>query len=704
MKPDEWKGWLILAGIFIVVFLLKKSVSKFKHLSPEEIHYKGKRLREEALKYRLMGNFDQAYSNYWEAFRLYHKIGSKDDLCNVLCSLAETTPNTSEIPKIIGELRKVCESYTDGELRIRALNNLESLKERLRTQRGIIISKPISQNKESNASTMNDKTPQIPELPDKIVPFVGAGISIASGLPGWYDFKNLLLTSFLNSFDLKEWPFSVQPLDFLKKFIGRLNRPEVTMQFFNDVDNGSLLKCLEIFKIGKFNDNHYAIAQAAEMGKIPFVITTNFDTFIEDALNKKSINCKVISNSSQAKQCFEEIKAGSVPSTKTNTVIIFKIHGTVDNNDGIITTLSDSSKYLNKDKFNLLQLIFSKYKILFAGYAGNDDDIYPAVYDCADMSKGFIWLLRPKDEVGDRINNLIKKSKNESYIIEYDLNRFIPKYFADSNIETEILKQNIIISKDVFNRISVYHKYAILGRLLAETGFPEEAIKCYEICYSIDKANNWLYYFKYNGLADIYFFKQNYSKAESILTESLKIINDLKNINSSEKANAIMKTALNLFNIYLKKNNIQEASNNLDLSKKYLDLVDNKLLIVDYYFKCGVLKNKLNDPDTALDCFQNALDISKNEGLLRLSANALNSIAGIYYFHKQDYKRAITFMEEAIYFYERTDSIVGQLTCKKRLAEIYTLQGNDQDANKVWKQIRALEETNLDSQYVNSDR
>jgi len=90
-----------------------------------------RRLRQEAGKARIMGQFDAAYKMYKRALPVYERVGDVDAQCNVLCSLAETTPHREEIGDYVGRIQTLCNGITDSDQKAKALRNLDALKQRL---------------------------------------------------------------------------------------------------------------------------------------------------------------------------------------------------------------------------------------------------------------------------------------------------------------------------------------------------------------------------------------------------------------------------------------------------------------------------------------------------------------------------------------------------------------------------------------------
>ena len=100
--------------------------------SDKGLEEKARTLRVEAGKHRIFGRFDAAYRNYKRAYKLYVKLGDKDAQCNVLCSLAETTPRRDEIRGYVETIEAVCLSMPDPDERAKGLRNLDALKQRLK--------------------------------------------------------------------------------------------------------------------------------------------------------------------------------------------------------------------------------------------------------------------------------------------------------------------------------------------------------------------------------------------------------------------------------------------------------------------------------------------------------------------------------------------------------------------------------------------
>ena len=139
--------------------------------------------------------------------------------------------------------------------------------------------------------------------------FFGAGISYNSGLPLVYDLiKYLLNTIDVGDSDAEKILNSNLPFE---GFIQTIS------------DEVSVDSILDIFSKGEPNGNHEFIAGLINKGLVKTILTTNFDTLIEQALNNlgliDGVNFQVYSTEND----FEKID------WKSETVKIIKIHGCV---------------------------------------------------------------------------------------------------------------------------------------------------------------------------------------------------------------------------------------------------------------------------------------------------------------------------------------------------------------------------------------
>ncbi len=98
--------------------------------SREDDEEKAKKLRAEAGRLRIVGEFDEAFKRYKRAYSLYEKHGDIDAQLNVLCSLVETAPRNDR-QQFLEKIIFVISTIQNPVEKTKALGNLDALKERL---------------------------------------------------------------------------------------------------------------------------------------------------------------------------------------------------------------------------------------------------------------------------------------------------------------------------------------------------------------------------------------------------------------------------------------------------------------------------------------------------------------------------------------------------------------------------------------------
>ncbi|VVB69325.1 SIR2-like domain protein [uncultured archaeon] len=197
----------------------------------------------------------------------------------------------------------------------------------------------------------------------KMAFFVGAGISVDSGLPNFKDFsKNIISSIGPVGWDSKEVDMICDSL-----------RPEVLIQAIQQVLGDSILEFFGWLDSKVTNPNHHFLALALKNGHCVF--TTNVDTLIEQACKQLGAPCHLTVDKGDYDAL---VTSGDRPQIDFSSRL-FKLHGTID-------PLEDGLDKYESIRFALdrvgLGLIgaqrevltggLSNYDFVFLGYSGND--------------------------------------------------------------------------------------------------------------------------------------------------------------------------------------------------------------------------------------------------------------------------------------------------------------------------------------------
>src|ERR1044071_4608159 len=183
----------------------------------------------------------------------------------------------------------------------------------------------------------------------KVVPFLGAGFSVRSGLPSWYKIVEGMIENFAHGGN--------------ERLIHELN---------NIVGKSDVADILDSLSPTEFAIKEYLYEQIYSPKYKPSeyhkylldlhcdtIITTNWDVLIESAHLNNYLSCHVIHRDSDV--------AAYDPNRE---VQVLKIHGTITDPDSIIYRKSQYEKFWEERKvlFNLVSTLMATRSFLFIGY------------------------------------------------------------------------------------------------------------------------------------------------------------------------------------------------------------------------------------------------------------------------------------------------------------------------------------------------
>ena len=258
----------------------------------------------------------------------------------------------------------------------------------------------------------------------KLVVFVGAGVSKNSGLPDWKELiKDYAEYRGIKEFTSKEY----------------LTIPEEVFERYGS------LKYYEIAEkrfLGKYVPN--SIHRILKKMKLTYIITTNYDTLIEDEIK----NLQIVS------------KDEDLPYTNSNRMLI-KMHGDFENKN-IVLKKSDYDNYEKNFQLisTLIKGLFTTNTILFIGYSYNDTNVQQIMNWIKEIlkeetRKAFLVEFTEKDdkeeENGEQINRISLKllTKNNDEIlyadkkgrVDYDYEKTLTEFLLNIYNEKENVRQ-----------------------------------------------------------------------------------------------------------------------------------------------------------------------------------------------------------------------------------------------------------------------
>ncbi|MFX0063625.1 MAG: tetratricopeptide repeat protein [Candidatus Hermodarchaeota archaeon] len=433
---------------------------------------------------------------------------------------------------------------------------------------------------------------------------------------------------------------------------------------------------------------HFFLANV--IAKKNFVITTNFDFFIEYAL------LKVISDPNKVdviitKEDFSRLldpneiyNMGRFP--------LVKIHGSIkdilkkrDTRETLVTTLGHLGKYrkqgetfaLEEFKKKPVTNILKNRILVVMGYSGSDDfDLNPTLKDIKTL-KGLIWIDHIQSTEGSikiqRIeegfnSNLKKMASCDSLLVEIALNnsfsvykisintmQFIKNYLWDKFLSTIPIPKldgicNSVTKIDLaswlkqnFQETPLLNKYNFVYDLYFYAGMEKKAYRCATAAYNVatnqqnkKERAKWL-----NDQAHYFYKRKKWKQSEIKLREALPIYSEIKDIRG---------TAMVLQNLGETLSNMKkwhEAVKYFEEAMINYDKIDNfhgKALVCN---NLGLLLTRNKQWEDAFIFYKRALSFYEQLGDLDGKARVLNNL-GMLYARKGEFGLAKECIKEAV--------------------------------------------------------
>lgn len=266
----------------------------------------------------------------------------------------------------------------------------------------------ISNIVESKVSWTDFKTFWPPRLlsafrDDRFLCFLGAGLSIPSGLPSW----NMLLTNYLK---LDERFTQDQDLQY-----DPLTLAEIASNYMGSENLQNILRNeykRNIYPV----TNHYLTA----LLRAPIYITTNYDELFEKAwkIVNPNIHLAVITNDFDL--ATHHLLQNHISNPVPDTSYLFKIHGCVTrDSEQLILTRKDYRLHYrsNKNFFDQIRALLEIYHVLFIGFSHRDVEVSRLVDDA---------IYRYEANPGSKQPNF--------YSLQFDMLSHTPEIFAAKGI------------------------------------------------------------------------------------------------------------------------------------------------------------------------------------------------------------------------------------------------------------------------------
>jgi len=215
--------------------------------------------------------------------------------------------------------------------------------------------------------------------------FVGAGISIASGLPNFSSFSEHIIQSVT--------PHNFPPAE--AELIAKQLRPEVIIQVLIDKFGNRILDFYEYLESRNPNPNHYFLAHALKSGH--HVFTTNVDNLIELACEEIGFHPQICISNNEF-QTMLEADILAAPNI-AGSGYLCKFHGSIDSTksgrkkyESIQFSLNQVGSGLTPAKQAVLIEALKNLDIFFMGYSSCDHFSVQPILKSTQSNMTAYWL------------------------------------------------------------------------------------------------------------------------------------------------------------------------------------------------------------------------------------------------------------------------------------------------------------------------
>ncbi len=496
--------------------------------------------------------------------------------------------------------------------------------------------------------------------------FCGAGISFNSGLP--------LVPQIIEYF-LKSYGCTEQEVEdfFSRDEDGRKLLPipfesviESIKDNFTSKNNRVFIEDFANQFIAEPNKNHQLLAHLLHKGLLRYVVTTNFDTCIEDAyhaLFKENIP-RIIGYHEEIKK----LQEGSLPDGS-----LIKLHGSREFPSTLGTTLSQITDNLESQKIKLLiEKIFSRENcdcIVFLGYSCSDyfdiskflnelylQDKYQNLPEIIYFQHGDTLDTNPKE---------LLSSKNTRFLHGYTdsvVNHLI-KHFSLNTVPYNKLNSPFSIEAQPINPFSI-------------TGFLFAKVNQYEICEkyckkaislenALSKNNYYLALTRklllLSNLIILYFDNGFLVKAENLIQEAINIAEELEPRNLLNPS-IYLQIYISSGKIKMYLMNYTEAENYLNIA---MNIVKTHSRVQHIFYEerafqvfdaFGILHQRKMDYTKSIESYIESIKLlrvaaEKNVHNSKSNlAKGLNNLGSVYY-DSQNYRNAKECLNESLSIY-----------------------------------------------------
>lgn len=450
--------------------------------------------------------------------------------------------------------------------------------------------------------------------------FCGAGISQEppAGLPEWQVLRNSTLEAIAGQ-DAFLQPYLPGLIEEPMQCYGRyMLSPELLAAEIRRQKCENYFESFRSLYDGEPNASHQYLVKLVKAGLVKYILTTNFDLFLERALDKEGIRYKVYRTK-------EELAAFGQNAEDVSLHLV-KLNGCISIPTSISDTRELEAQTLYASKAKILEQLLPQYYFVFLGYSGADLLVnldYWYMQTLKDKAKGFVWnfLQRGdvKESVPSEVDTLVKQYGDKAHIVYGKL----PEMFDSMLVEADRIPYKTYSSEEEKSWISQKNTQlqTMLKSWASQNVTPLQASTMFGEWHGLEPLEKTSKCFQH--CAQLYRDKQDHKG----LAQMLNTIGGLYHIHRQpEQALSYWKQ-------------IEPLIGTIE-DKQFAMFLNNTVLnrIAGAYYVMGKHKE-------ALSYLQQAEQSARAAGDKKWLADTLSNVGG-FYFATEEYDKSLTYLKE----------------------------------------------------------
>ncbi len=277
----------------------------------------------------------------------------------------------------------------------------------------------------------------------RFILFCGSGVSKDADVPTGWDIllETLKLLRHHKENCKLDYSHKQMELYYNEHYTGMTYSKIIETLYPNNEDQRTFLN--SFFTGKKPGLSHKLIAKWVQNGLVRFIVTTNFDMLLENALSESGINYSSITSGYEA--------LNSEPWPHVKYCRIYKIHGSIDK--GFIRNTEKDLEFLDDQIGVDFLRIIDTHGVIVLGYSGNDKAVMSIFENRQYKGLGFYWITRNiastlvdnlvKDQNGKFISITSSHDFLEDILDKTVLTRGKSKQINDLDIEIKRLEEDL---------------------------------------------------------------------------------------------------------------------------------------------------------------------------------------------------------------------------------------------------------------------